>query len=33
MTTRSHTVTFTVEGKADASSGLFAGVDYLELEP
>jgi hypothetical protein len=29
----SHTVTFTVEGKADASSGLFAGVDYLELEP
>lgn len=28
-----HTVTFTVQGKADASGGLFAGVDYLELEP
>jgi hypothetical protein len=29
----SHTVTFTVTGKNDASSGFFAGVDYLELEP
>ncbi len=29
----SHTITFRVEGKADASAGLNAGVDYLELEP
>ncbi len=29
----SHTITFRVEGKADASTGLNAGVDYLELEP
>lgn len=29
----SHTVTFTVQGKADAASGLGASVDYLELEP
>ncbi len=29
----SHTVTFTVQGKAQTASGLGAGVDYLALEP
>lgn len=28
-----HTITFTVNGKAEASTGLRAQVDYLELQP